>query len=222
MDLAIDLCELLQNLREIVLDYRLKYEQARVPEESSLYLNQAIYCLERYMHLIIFDSYLSEQAPINFTTKFSCWIKKRPELTSIISDIRKAPAKALKIKSSVSVDISVLKTNDLAGEGSSTLKLRNQEKEESEAVEYETIVRNRKGNVLSKNMIIKADHYNRKSNEFAKETRDSEIIGLNGEVINYRSARGGFDYIHGVAQTTGMLYITYLFGFTSCLMLFLF
>ncbi len=270
VDLAIDVCELLQNLREVVLDYRLRfvgpsptsflvcsifislfifvlasrrrryrfsaplvcvrYEQTRLPEESQIYLGQATTLLERYVYLIVFNAYLSEQAPLHFAVAFSAWLAGREEITSILTQIKADPNKALRITGQVAAPG---KAKQAKGD------VADLEEQEDEAAggrlvdsldnSGDDVVRSRKGDVLSKSMMIKADlyQYNRaKYGENARLVAISEVhsrliimffillfkntaniisVSLNDslfqDVCNFRSA-DGYDHVHGVGQSS--------------------
>jgi hypothetical protein len=163
-----------------------RYEQTRLPEESQIYLSQASSLLERYVYLIVFNAYLSEQAPLHFAVAFSVWLAGREEINSILAQIKADPNKALRITGHL-----------LAPQGKAKQWKGDSFEEEEELLDEATrrattslgadnyldnsgddVVRSRKGDVLSKNMMIKADlyQYNRaKYGENAKLVAVSQV-----------------------------------------------
>lgn len=51
--------------------------------------------LERYFYLITFNAYLSEC--VNSSTKFSEWMKSRPEIRAIVDGFISSPTKCLEV-----------------------------------------------------------------------------------------------------------------------------
>ncbi|KAL6070801.1 Paladin [Balamuthia mandrillaris] len=212
-DLAIDLCEMIENQREIILEYRLKHETARTPEESESYLLRALTYLERYVWLIVFNSYLSEEASHNLSLSFDAWLKERPEITAVFKAMHREPEKALRLNHGVSMPLK-----------------RSEREEIGEEIAHEVVAK-RMGNVLSKNIILKRDHFpnllqhHQLPQQLSVATRDaltssSDVTSSSATssstssssslvdrenaipgVKNYRSAGPQFS-IHGVAQTT--------------------
>lgn len=82
LDRAIDKCNMLINLREVILKYRVIFY---VTGDDSI-LSKAVGFLNRYLFLLTFCSFLDEQGVDN-TLVFSSWLKGRPELVNIINQV---------------------------------------------------------------------------------------------------------------------------------------
>ncbi|XP_060084968.1 paladin-like [Ylistrum balloti] len=93
VDAAIDACSELYNLRSEILhskhtlegiktDYVLDNKSAK----ETLYRQCCDY-LERYVFLIVFNAYLTEQYPVWFTSDFTQWMQQQPELTRLMGTI---------------------------------------------------------------------------------------------------------------------------------------
>ena len=60
MDLAVNLCGVMQNLREAIFKYQQRAEEARTKSDARLLVKRGIDYLERYLVLIIFNAYLQD------------------------------------------------------------------------------------------------------------------------------------------------------------------
>ena len=78
VDLAIDSCDHIQNLREAIYDYKLKYEKLCNQKLHEIGLNYLI----RYFYLIAFANWVLECEK----TSFSIWLSERPEIDRLIED----------------------------------------------------------------------------------------------------------------------------------------
>uniref|UniRef100_A0A8V8TL27 Paladin n=1 Tax=Homo sapiens TaxID=9606 RepID=A0A8V8TL27_HUMAN len=86
VDRAITACAELHDLKEVVLENQKKLEGIR-PESPAQgsgsrhsVWQRALWSLERYFYLILFNYYLHEQYPLAFALSFSRWLCAHPEL----------------------------------------------------------------------------------------------------------------------------------------------
>jgi hypothetical protein len=101
VDIAIDLCSEIVNLREVIFYLRQQAEQAEQEEIRKIYCVDAFRNLERYYYLIAFNGYLAEQFMKNEKwISFSEWMKQRPELVSAIEQYRDQPEESLSVETS--------------------------------------------------------------------------------------------------------------------------
>lgn len=69
------------NLRENVLDHRIKYSVSAMDDKNrQLVLTKALRSLEQYFDLIVFASYVEEEDAGASGVTFSTWLKNRPEI----------------------------------------------------------------------------------------------------------------------------------------------
>lgn len=80
VDVIIDNCDAVVNLRESVLEYRIKYSVASGEENSQLYLDKAMRALEQYFDLIVFAAFVDSKDGMAAGAKFSEWLRARPEI----------------------------------------------------------------------------------------------------------------------------------------------
>jgi hypothetical protein len=146
-------------------------------------LGQATTLLERYVYLIVFNAYLSEQAPLHFAVAFSAWLAGREEITSILTQIKADPNKALRITGQVVApgkakqakgDVADLEEQDEASGGRLVDSLDNS---------GDDVVRSRKGDVLSKSMMIKADLYQYNRAKYGESARLVAISEVHSRLI---------------------------------------
>jgi protein-tyrosine phosphatase len=87
-DVCIDLCNVMQNLRDAIKALKTQAEAAADPLKRPALEERAINYLKRYYYLILFSAYLHEYAPAPgyavFKTSFQQWLHSRPELVSIV------------------------------------------------------------------------------------------------------------------------------------------
>ncbi|XP_040831826.1 paladin isoform X1 [Ochotona curzoniae] len=82
VDQAISACAELQDLKEVVLKNQRELDSAG-PEESGRrhsVWQRALWSLERYFYLLLFNYYLHEQYPLALALSFSRWLCAHPEL----------------------------------------------------------------------------------------------------------------------------------------------
>ncbi|XP_066881552.1 paladin isoform X2 [Kogia breviceps] len=86
VDRAITACAELHDLKEVVLEHQRELEgsppETAVRESGSQrgVRQRALWSLERYFYLVLFNYYLHEQYPLAFALSFSRWLCARPEL----------------------------------------------------------------------------------------------------------------------------------------------
>lgn len=139
VDIAIDHCEYLLNLRESILIGRVRHS-IQVPDS----LETALAFLERYFTLIALCGYLNQND--TGCESFTCWIKARPEIWSMFENLRKDSYKLKKF-------LPIVRLTGLTKPKSLFLT-----KEEAEAVNAENnVLNNRSGSVLVPHTILKMD-----------------------------------------------------------------
>ncbi|KAJ8748544.1 hypothetical protein K2173_003445 [Erythroxylum novogranatense] len=100
LDVIIDRCSALQNIRQAVLQYRKVVNQQHVePRERRVALNRGAEYLERYFRLIAFAAYLGSEAFDGFCGQgkskmtFKTWLHQRPEVQAMKWSIRLRPGR---------------------------------------------------------------------------------------------------------------------------------
>ncbi|OWF42203.1 Paladin [Mizuhopecten yessoensis] len=93
VDTVVDACSELYNLRSEILkskhtldDIKTDYVLDDKSAKETLYKRCCDY-LERYVFLIVFNAYLTEQYPLWFTSDFSQWMQQQPDLTRLMGTI---------------------------------------------------------------------------------------------------------------------------------------
>ncbi|RSH87875.1 uncharacterized protein EHS24_000393 [Apiotrichum porosum] len=90
VDQIIDDCDAVVNLRENVIENRIKYSVAsRDDKQSQGYLDRAVRSLEQYFDLIVFAAYVEHPQGMSSGAKFSSWLKARPEIWNQIKILRR-------------------------------------------------------------------------------------------------------------------------------------
>ncbi|POY76292.1 hypothetical protein BMF94_0487 [Rhodotorula taiwanensis] len=93
VDTVIDHCSAMVNLRESILEHRVRYASlALVDAHTAASKRQsAVAALERYTFLIAFAAYTADTAAPSMPREtFSVWLQRRPEVAKMISRVRKA------------------------------------------------------------------------------------------------------------------------------------
>jgi hypothetical protein len=81
VDCVIDNCDSVVNLRENVIEYRIKYSVAmRDDKDGQQFLDKAVRSLEQYFDLIVFAAYVDSPQGMSSGLRFSSWLKARPEI----------------------------------------------------------------------------------------------------------------------------------------------
>ncbi|KAJ1604262.1 hypothetical protein NDA14_007583 [Ustilago hordei] len=89
VDVAIDCCAHVTNLRETILSSRIRYSTDALDEaQAALHLEKAAKSLEKYFFLIAFASYVNASMTATFQHRFANWLKNRAEIWRGIQLIR--------------------------------------------------------------------------------------------------------------------------------------
>ncbi|TPX58470.1 hypothetical protein SpCBS45565_g07990 [Spizellomyces sp. 'palustris'] len=177
LDVVIDRCDIMINLREVTLMHRVEYFVDGDPTS----LQKAIGCLERYFFLLAFCSYIDEHSLKGYQPSFTEWLKMRPEISVMLENFR-VHGPRLHLFRPIE-DLSLLSTDMEAQKG------RGWDKTRPTAYELEKhVIKSRKGTVLAAHTILKVDHW-------MKEAQDT-IEGA----ANFRKLPGL--NVYGVAQPT--------------------
>lgn len=91
VDDAIDRCGKFLNLRDVIEDMHVKAENEKDTASTKRAIKKGITALERYFLLICFQSYLEQTSPeaVDDTETFEKWMKRHPELSTILLETRK-------------------------------------------------------------------------------------------------------------------------------------
>lgn len=142
LDLVLDACAAMQNLREAIAAYRSRifHEQNEMRRQSLLQV--CLEYLDRYYSLIVFAAYLDDPAfafgsPSH--VPFSTWVTDRPELLAILERLLRANP------------LSALNFDEKKGKDNEALV----EREES----FAEHIAHRPGSVLGPHTILKLDHF---------------------------------------------------------------
>ncbi|XP_073150432.1 uncharacterized protein [Henckelia pumila] len=140
LDVIIDQCSVLQNIRQAVLQYRKLFNQQHVePRERKVALNRGAEYLERYFRLIAFSAYIGSEAFDGFCEDgkpritFKSWLHQRPEVQAMKWSIRLRPGRFFSVPEELRAPY---------------------ESQHGDAV-MEAIVKDRNGSVLGKGSILK-------------------------------------------------------------------
>lgn len=89
VDVAIDSCAHVTNLRETILSSRIRYSTDALDEaQAALHLEKAAKSLEKYFFLVAFASYVNASKTATFQHRFANWLKNRAEIWRGIQLIR--------------------------------------------------------------------------------------------------------------------------------------
>ena len=89
VDVAIDCCAHVTNLRETILSSRIRYSTDALDEaQAALHLEKAAKSLEKYFFLVAFASYVNASKTATFQHRFANWLKNRAEIWRGIQLIR--------------------------------------------------------------------------------------------------------------------------------------
>ncbi len=89
VDVAIDCCAHVTNLRETILSSRIRYSTDALDEaQATLHLEKAAKSLEKYFFLVAFASYVGATKAASFQHRFANWLKNRAEIWRGIQLIR--------------------------------------------------------------------------------------------------------------------------------------
>ncbi|KAJ3025713.1 hypothetical protein HK097_006611, partial [Rhizophlyctis rosea] len=84
VDEIINQCDVMINLREVILMHRVQYSTTG----EGPALEKALGCLERYFFLVTFGAYVNDGSSSHFKTSFANWLGARPEITSMLYAFR--------------------------------------------------------------------------------------------------------------------------------------
>ena len=96
VDKAIDRCSQFENLRDSILEYKIKAMNCHVFEIKQDYIEKAIYYLEQYFSLIAFAEYIQEMLSVfdensldfKFYMSFKQWADQRQEIWTLYDDLK--------------------------------------------------------------------------------------------------------------------------------------
>ncbi|SJX66322.1 uncharacterized protein SRS1_16643 [Sporisorium reilianum f. sp. reilianum] len=89
VDVAIDSCAHVTNLRETILSSRIRYSTDALDEaQAASHLEKAAKSLEKYFFLVAFASYVNASKTATFQHRFANWLKNRAEIWRGIQLIR--------------------------------------------------------------------------------------------------------------------------------------
>lgn len=147
VDCVIDRAGALVNLRQCIEDYRKAASKCTDDHQSCRkMLMKGMHCLKRYVLLIMFESFLLNEAPVQ---SFTSWIMHHPEFASLFHELEVKGLEALAVLSEVSET-----------ESSSSPQLdTEQAKTLAQVVEVKSVVASREGSVLAPMTILKFDHF---------------------------------------------------------------
>eukprot|EP01080_Neovahlkampfia_damariscottae_P005741 gene5741-9563_t len=160
VDSAIDKCSEIFNLREQIFHFKNKGDKSRT-EEKTIYYGKSLKNLEFYSMLIAFNEFLEVYYEKNEKTSFLSWIKRIPEVYSLLKKISES-------------NESILEASEEFYESS---------------LQYTNVVQQRNGNLLSKNMILKVDHFIQQMNQFQYNIKGCpNFRKINSEISLYSSS----------------------------------
>lgn len=202
VDVAIDCCSQVTNLRETILSHRIKYSTDALDESrSNTHLEKAAKSLEKYFFLVAFASYVNASKTATFQHRFASWLKSRAEIWRGITLIR-SKGRRLYFFDPVS-DLSVI-SRGAAGElAASSEKLQSRFGEVSghgaqvpgdEFAEW--VIRNRAGTVLRPFTLLKCDIWRK----FIERNAGLPVRGT----VNFRRVPGSNIFATGQPTVEGI------------------
>lgn len=191
VDRVIDACDHVNNLREDVFTYRVKYSLTTADNDESKredLLSKARSALEKYFFMITFASYVDSVE--DFETTFLDWLNARTEIWNQIKFLRKTYGSRLNIFAPVN-DLSLLSRS-----GTEDKSLVAGQKNDVEIAggqllgdEYsDHVVKNRSGIILRESMLLKSDQWLSESHRVSDSVRGA---------INFRNIPGTNIYASG-------------------------
>ncbi|KAG1838839.1 inositol hexakisphosphate-domain-containing protein [Suillus tomentosus] len=191
VDRVIDACDHVNNLREDILTYRVKYSLTTADSDESKredFLSKARRALEKYFFMITFASYVDSVKDFEIT--FSDWLKARTEIWNQVMFLRKIYGSRLNIFAPVN-DLSLLSRS-----GTEDKSLVAGQKNDVEIAggqllgdEYsDHVVKNRSGIILRDSTLLKSDQWLSESHRVSDSVRGA---------INFRNIPGTNIYASG-------------------------
>lgn len=162
LDLILDACSAMQNLREAIVSYRARmFKETNDMQRQSL-LQVCLEYLERYYVLVAFAAYLDDpafQPGSKEHVQFADWWSARPELQGILSRlVRTNPLAALSLDGKRESHHPALGAHP-APAGAPGIEDAPGSGDQGEQTEIEDLLAHRNGSVLGPRTILKLDHF---------------------------------------------------------------
>ncbi|WIA11258.1 hypothetical protein OEZ85_011384 [Tetradesmus obliquus] len=191
LDVCLDACSAMQNLREAITTYRSRLMAESKESRRAQLMGVCLEYLERYYMLIAFTSYLTwpkfDPASRGHVT-FQDWMDSRPELRSVLSRmLRRNPLSALELH----IPAATLLQDSAAGHQGGDEDADQAARSQAEA-RADVIIESRSGAVLGALTILKEDYF-----PGMKSSRLPQVLPGAG---NFRRAAG--PPVYGVAMCT--------------------
>ncbi|WVQ79454.1 hypothetical protein IAT38_001552 [Cryptococcus sp. DSM 104549] len=158
VDAVIDSCDAVINLRENVIEQRIKYSVSAMEDKKrQTHLEKALRSLEQYYDLIVFAAYVEEEDAGTTGKSFSSFLKSRPEIWNQIKVLRRSGGNRLFAFSPVQ-DLSIISRSselDDKREGHHDVDLQGGKVLGDEWAEH--VVTNRNGIMLRASTLLKSD-----------------------------------------------------------------
>jgi len=170
VDMVVDHCDDVVNLRDEILEDRIKFAITATTDQSSAvsdettgnhYLRKALSGLERYFFLIAFAGYCNEP-PMSFTDTFSPWLKTRSEILNMILRLRRTSRQYIFAPLHDLTALSKSNVGTLATTAAMKLNFNELERAGGEVVGTEWahhVVDTRRGITLRAGLILKSDQW---------------------------------------------------------------
>ncbi|WRT69446.1 uncharacterized protein IL334_006432 [Kwoniella shivajii] len=203
VDAVIDACDAVINLRENVIEHRIKYSVSSMDDKNrQVYLDKALRALEQYFDLIVFASYVDEENAGTTGVTFSSWLKRRPEIWNQIKVMRRSGGNRLFAFAPVN-DLSLIsRSSELAEKGISArhdLEMQGGKVLGDEWAEH--VVTNRSGIMLRASTLLKSDLWLTKSASSTEGVRGATgFRKIKGSTI-YATGQPTQDAISTILQT---------------------
>ncbi|KAJ3127930.1 hypothetical protein HK100_009462 [Physocladia obscura] len=178
LDEAIDKCDVMINLREVILLHRVQYSNTG----DAQILEKALGCLERYFFLLSFCSYVIESSDLALDTTFFQWLDGRQEIRRMMDSITK---RGMRLQVFKPVEDLSLFSNE--GQGHMYMGRHRPMANELESF----VMKWRHGSVLVQHTILKVDQW---------VTESQETPALIDGTLNFRKIPNWS--VYGVAQPT--------------------
>ncbi|WVQ75186.1 hypothetical protein IAR50_004796 [Cryptococcus sp. DSM 104548] len=189
VDAVIDSCDAVINLRENVIEQRIKYSVASMDDKKrQVYLEKALRSLEQYFDLIVFAAYVDEEDAGDTGVTFSDFLKRRPEIWHQIKVLRRNGGNRL-FAFAPANDLSVISRSSENDDNHPTHREVDLQGGKVLGDEWaEHVVTNRNGIMLRASTLLKSDLW------LADSASSNE--GVRG-AIGFRQIRGSMIYATG-------------------------
>lgn len=170
VDVVVDHCDDVINLRDKILEHRIKFAVTPTTETSpalpdgtsgNYYLRNALAGLERYFFLIVFSGYCNEPN-MSFQDTFSPWLKSRSEIINMILRLRRTSRQYIFAPLHDLTSLSRSHVGTVASTAAMKLNFSNLERAGGEVVGSEWahhVVDTRRGITLRAGLILKNDQW---------------------------------------------------------------